>query len=111
VLKQYIKTGNKKWFDILFVLSEKLGKKSLQSKIVARVVQELISEGIAESEFKITRWTILSGNSKLLFQVRDLISGIKDVSKRAALHAEIAQALAAMAIKNGDFHLFLESIQ
>ena len=43
VLKQYIKTGNKKWFDILFVLSEKLGKKSLQSKIVARVVQELIS--------------------------------------------------------------------
>jgi len=139
VLKQYIKTGNKKWFDILFVLSEKLGKKSLQSKIVARVVQELISEGITESDpsyierglailnkitfrkyrsdcivesaFKITRWTILSGNSKLLFQVRDLISGIKDVSKRAALHAEIAQALAAMAIKNGDFHLFLESIQ
>ena len=27
VLKQYIKTGNKKWFDILFVLSEKLEKK------------------------------------------------------------------------------------
>src|SRR5208283_227952 len=50
VLKQYIKTGNKKWFDILFVLSEKLGKKSLQSKIVARVVQELISEGITESD-------------------------------------------------------------
>src|SRR5208337_632458 len=139
VLKQYIKMGNKKWFDILFVLSEKLGKKSLQSKIVARVVQELISEGITESDpsyierglavlnkitfrkyrsdcivesaFKITRWTILSGNSKILFKVRDRISGIKDISKRAALHAEIAQALAAIAIKNGDFYLFLESIQ
>jgi len=50
ILKHYIKTGDEKWFDILFPISEKLGKKSLQSKIIAFIVKELISAGIAESK-------------------------------------------------------------
>lgn len=139
ILKQYIDTGNTQWLDTLFILAEKLGKKSLRSKIIASVVQDLISTGIAdanptfielglaalnkitfrkyrsectvESAFRITGWTIQSGNSTLLFQVHALICEINDISKRAALHAEIAQALATIAIKNGDFALFLESIQ
>ncbi|HVP96681.1 hypothetical protein [Methanoregula sp.] len=138
ILKKYIETGDKRWLNALFNLSEKLGKKSLQSKIVSRIVQELITYGISSSNpayiecglevldkitfrkyrsdciidasFGITRWTIISGNTTILFRIRDLIKDISDVSKRAALHAEIALAFATIAINKEDFDLFLEGI-
>jgi len=139
IIKRYTETGNKKWFDSIFVLAEKLGKKSLKSKIVAVMVQNLISAGIEkanpalietglvaldkitfrkyqsectiEAAFRITKWAYESGNNTLLFRVYGISTGINDVSRRAALHAEIAEALAINAIKAKDFDLYLKSLE
>ena len=138
ILTHYIETGDTRWLDIQFNLSEKLGKKSLQSRIIFHIVQELISYGIStsspayiecglgvldkitfrkyrsdciiESAFRIIGWTVISGNTTILFRIRDLIRGINDISKRAALHADIAVAFATIAINTDNFDLFLEGI-
>ena len=138
IIKRYTETGNTQWFDSIFILAEKLGKKSLKSKVVAGMVQNLISAGIEkanpafietglaalgkitfrkyrsectiEAAFRITKWAYESGNNTLLFRVYDISTGINDVSRRAALHAEIAEALAVNAIKTKDFNLFLKSL-
>ncbi|MGA7797578.1 MAG: hypothetical protein WB986_03010 [Methanoregula sp.] len=139
VIEHYITKKDKKWFTALISLPEKLGKKSSQSKIISFIAQTLISKGISESDLeniehglevlnkitfrkyrsdtiiecipRLTRWTILSGNISILYQVRNLISKINDVSKRAVMHEEIAQALASIAIHKKDMCLFLESIR
>ena len=139
IIKRYTETKNKQWLDNLFILAEKMGKKSLKSKIVAGVIQNLISAGIEsanpafietglaalskitfrkyrsectiEAAFRITKWAHESGSNTLLFWVYDISSGINDISRRAALHAEIAEALAINAITAGDFNLFLKSLQ
>ncbi|MFA6363311.1 hypothetical protein [Methanoregula sp.] len=139
VLKQYITTRDRRWFTALLDLPEKLGKKSSQSQIIAVIAQMLITTGISLSDptyieqgltvlnkitFRkyrsdsiiecipeITRWTVISGNITVLYHARDLIGEINDVSKRAVLHAEIAQALATIAIHKKDRDHFLESIQ
>jgi len=139
VLRRYITTKDIRWFTALVDLPEKLGKKSLQSQVISFIAQMLISTGVSLSDPtyieqglevldkitfriyrsdsliecipKITRWTVISGNIPLLYRARDLIGEINDVSKRAVLHAEIAQALATIAIRKKDMRLFLESIK
>jgi hypothetical protein len=139
ILKHYITTREKKWFAGLLDLPEKVGKKSSQSKIIAFIAQTLISKGISESDPiyieqglavlkkitfrkyrsdsivecipKLTKWTVIYGNITILYYARDLIGEINDISKRAVLHAEIAQALATIARQKRDMYLFLESIR
>jgi hypothetical protein len=69
------------------------------------------SDSIIECIPRLTRWTVISGNIIILYRARDLIGEINDVAKRAVLHAEIAQALATIAIHKKNLGLFLESIQ
>ncbi|MGD0535575.1 MAG: hypothetical protein ABR999_09100 [Methanoregula sp.] len=139
VLRHYITTRDIRWFTALLDLPEKLGKKSLQSQMISLIAQMLISMGISESDPtyieqglavlnkitfrkyrsdsiiecipRLTRWTVISGNIIILYRARDLIGEINDVAKRAVLHAEIAQALATIAIHKKNLGLFLESIQ
>jgi hypothetical protein len=138
ILKHYITNREIRWFDALLELPKRLGKKSLQSQIIALIAQTLISTGISESDPgyieqglsvlntitfrkyrsdsiiecipRLTRWTVVSDNILILYHARDLIGEITDISKRAVLHAEIAQALATIAIQKKDMKLFLESI-
>ena len=68
------------------------------------------SDSIIECLPRLTRWTVISDNISILNNARDLIGEITDISKRSVLHAEIAQALATIAIHKKDMGLFLESI-
>jgi hypothetical protein len=139
ILRHYISGRDIRWFTALIALPEKLGKKRSQSQIIAYIAQTLISTGISESDptcieqglevlnkitFRkyrsdsiiecipeLTGWTIIRGNITILYHARDLICEVSDVSKRAVLHAEIAQALATISIHKKDLHIFLESIR
>lgn len=138
VLKHYISTRDARWYTALVGIPVKLGKKSLQSHMISVIARTLITEGISLSDpeyieqglaelnkitFRkyrsdtliecipgLTRWVVSCDNLPLLYRLRDLIEGISDISKRAVLHADVAQAIAAIAIHKKDPKLFLESI-
>ncbi|HNX17257.1 MAG TPA: hypothetical protein PKM50_02895 [Methanoregula sp.] len=138
VLKHYISTKDSRWFTALNTLPRKMGKKSEQSQMISSIAQTLISTGISQGEVAyieqglavlnnitfrkyrsdsliecipdLTKWTVTRDNLPLLHRASDLIGEINDVSKRAVLHAEAAQAFATIAIHKKDLNLFLESI-
>lgn len=139
ILMHYITTKDRQWLTALLKLPEKLGKKSSQSLVRSFIAETLIITGISELDPKyigqglavlntitfrkyrsdsiikciprLTRWAVISGDVIILHHTRDLLDEINDVSKRAVLHAEIAQALATIAILKKDMGLFLESIR
>ena len=48
MVRQYITTRRDDWYTIIFSLSEKLGKKSNQSRVFAMVARDLIDAGVSE---------------------------------------------------------------
>ena len=139
IAHQFIKTKDQSWLKIIFSLSEKLGKKSNQSRVFAMIAREIIDAGVSESNpqlidtgmvmltkisFRKYRsdimidiipllivWTITTRDPTLLHISLKLIEEIGDISKRAVLHAEIAKALATIAIIENDRVLYYFSIQ
>jgi hypothetical protein len=139
IVKQYITTRDIQWFNALLDLPKRLGKKSLQSQMIAFIAQMLISTGISESDPmyieqglsalnkipfrkyrsdsitdcipRLTKWMVTSSSIPVLYHARDLIGEINDISKRAVLHSELAQVLATIAIQKKDMNIFLESIR
>ncbi len=139
IIKQYISTNDSKWLKSIFSLSEKISKKSNQSRVFAMIARDLIDAGVSEADpelidqgmsmldrisFRKYRsdimidivpllivWAITTHNQKLLFTSLLLIEEIGDISKRAVLHAELAKALATIAISEKDHASFFESIR
>lgn len=139
VLVHFISTKKMKWFPLLLDLPEKLGKKSLQSQMLAAFAFRIISEGITHSDVslinrgietlnKITfkkykseaiieclpsllKWTERNDNTEILASVKIFVREITDVSKCGIIHAEIAETIAAIAIHKKDWSLYKESIQ
>ncbi|MDD1692806.1 MAG: hypothetical protein LUQ05_06440, partial [Methanoregula sp.] len=138
IIQQYISTRDEKWLKTAVTLSEKLGKKSYQSRIFALMAQTLINAGVAEANagfidtgmmmlerisFRkyrsdvmidiiplLIKWAITSRDEKLLRRSHHVTEEISDISKRAVLHAELANAMATIAILEKNRPLFLESI-
>ena len=138
IVKQYIATKDSEWLHKVFSLSEKIGKKSNQSRVFAMIARDLINAGVSDANqefidqgmvvldqisFRKYRsdimidiipllivWAITTRNQKLLHTSFHLIEEIGDISKRAILHAELAKALATIAILEKDRNLFLNSI-
>ena len=48
IVRQFITTKDDKWLKSVFALSDKLGKKSYQSRIFALMAQTLIDAGVSE---------------------------------------------------------------
>ena len=139
IVQQFIKTKDQDWLTIIFSLSEKLGKKSNQSRVFAMIARDLIDAGVSESNpqlidtgmvmlnrisFRKYRsdimidiipllivWTITTRDQTLLHTSLKLIEEIGDISKRAVLHAELAKALATIAIIENNRSLYFFSIQ
>ena len=139
IIQQFISTKDEKWLKSVYVLSDRLGKKSHQSRVIAMMAQALISAGVQESNadfighgitllerisFQKYRsdimidiipllidWAITTRDETLLYQSHHIIEEISDISKRAVLHAELAKALATVAILEKKRVLFLDSIQ
>lgn len=139
IIKQYILTKDNRWLESVFSLADKIGKKSNQSRVFAMIARDLIDAGVSEAapelidqgmimldwiSFRKYRsdimidiipllivWAITTRNQKLLYTSLFLIEEIGDISKRAVLHAELAKALATVAILEKDRALFFDSIQ
>jgi len=139
ILQQYIATKRDDWFTIIFSLSEKLGKKSNQSRVFATVARDLIDAGVSEKNpslisngmevlnrisFRKYRsdimidiipllivWAVTIQDKKLLCTSLRLIGEIGDISKRSVLHAELSKALATIAIQRKDRSVYFYSIQ
>jgi hypothetical protein len=138
VVRQYITTKRDDWLGIIYSLSEKLGKKSNQSRVFATVARDLIDAGVSSNDpaliengmvilnrisFRKYRsdimidiipllivWAITIRDKKLLCTSLRLISEIGDISKRSVLHAELSKALATIAIQDKDRAAFFYSI-
>ncbi len=138
IVQQFITTNDEKWLKSVVALSDKLGKKSYQSRVFAMMAQTLIEAGVAETNadfidigmnmleqisFRkyrsdvmidiiplLIEWAITSRNEKLLRRSHHITEEISDISKRAVLHAELANAMATIAILEKNRPLFLESI-
>lgn len=139
VVRQYIATKRDDWLKIIYSLSEKLGKKSNQSRVFAMVARDLIDAGVSEKNptliangmevlghisFRKYRsdimidiipllivWAITIRDKKLLCTSLRLIAEIGDISKRSVLHAELSKALATIAIQQKDRTAYFYSIQ
>jgi len=139
ILQQYIKTGDESWLNTIHSLSEKLGKKSHQSRIFAMISRDLIDAGVSASNqnfidqgvrmldqisFRKYRseimidiipllivWAISIRDERLLHDSLRNIEEICDISKRAVLHTELAKAMATIAILKKNSGLFSESIR
>jgi tetratricopeptide (TPR) repeat protein len=139
VVRQYITSKRKDWYTIVYSLSEKLGKKSNQSRVFAMVARDLIDAGVSEKDpdfidngmvilshisFRKYRsdimidiipllivWAVTIHDKELLCTSLHLIGEIGDISKRSVLHAELSKALATIAINKKDRSAFFYSIQ
>ena len=138
IINQYISTKDERWFNPIFSLSEKMGKKSNQSRIFARLARDLIDKGVSRSDprfihdgmivlqkisFRKYRseimidiipllivWAITTRDQELIYTSLELIEEIGDISKRAVLHSELAKALATIAVLEKDRSSFFDSI-
>jgi hypothetical protein len=138
IIKQYIVTKDSSWLNKIFSLSEKIAKKSNQSRIFAMIARDLIDAGVSNANqdfidqgmiildrisFRKYRsdimidiipllivWAITTRNQKLLHTSLHLIEEIGDISKRAVLHAELAKALATTAILEKDRQSYFDSL-
>lgn len=136
---QFIQTKDIAWLDCLVILSGKLGKKSYQSRVFAMMAHDLIEAGVSErNPFLINHgvnlldrvifrkyrsdimidiipllivWAITKMDENLLHRSLKNIEEISDISKRAVLHAELAKAIATIAILKKNSDLFFESIR
>ena len=139
IIRQYITTKDNRWLKAVFSLSEKINKKSNQSRVFAIIARDLIDAGVSEStpelidqgmiildriSFRKYRsdimidiipllivWAITTRDQKILYTSLFLIEEIGDISKRAVLHAELAKALATIAILEKDRASFYDSIR
>jgi tetratricopeptide (TPR) repeat protein len=139
IVLQYIATKRDDWLEIIYSLSEKLGKKSTQSRVFAMVARDLIDAGVSERNpaliengmvilgrisFRKYRsdimieivpllivWAITIQDKKLLCTSLHLIGEIGDISKRSVLHAELSKALSTLAIQKKDRAVYFYSIQ
>lgn len=139
IVRQYIATKRDDWLEIIYSLSEKLGKKSTQSRVFAMVARDLIDAGVSERNpaliengmvilgrisFRKYRsdimieivpllivWAITIQDKKLLCTSLHLIGEIGDISKRSVLHAELSKALSTLAIQKKDRAAYFYSIQ
>ena len=138
IIQQFITTKDEKWLKSVYLLSEKLSKKSYQSRVIAMMAQALISAGVHEANagfidyginllerisFQKYRSDIMidiipllieraiaTRDEKLLYRSQNIIEEISDISKRAVLHAELAKALAIVAILEKNRTLYFDSI-
>jgi hypothetical protein len=138
IILKYIITQDENWLKSVFPLSEKLGKKSYQSRVFAMMAKTLIEAGVSKSNagfitsgmillerisFRkyrsevmidiiplLIEWAVITRDEKLLIRLHFLTEEISDISKRAVLNAELAQALASIAILEKNRVLFVDSL-
>jgi tetratricopeptide (TPR) repeat protein len=135
----YTATKDPRWYEILFDLSEKLDRKSYQSKIFAKISKELIEAGVEAKDadlilkgidlvqhigFRkyqsdimidivplIIVWAIETRDVSLLNRSLDLISVVGDISKHSLLRSELAKAMATIGTLQNDVEIVIGALK
>ena len=81
------------------IMLERISFRKYRSDVMIEIIPLLI------------KWAIASKDEKLLRRSHHITEEISDISKRAVLHAELANAMATIAILEKNRQLFLESIR
>lgn len=138
ITKQYIATKDNAWLNSFLSLSDKLERKSNQSRVFATIARDLIDAGVSEADSELIDtgmvmlnrisfrkyrseimidiipllivWAVTIRDKKILYTSLELIKEIGDISKRSVLHAELVKALATIAILDKDHASFVNSI-
>ena len=90
--------SNAKFIDYGIKLLEQISFQKYRSDIMIDIIPLLIE------------WAITTRDEKLLYRSHLIIEEISDISKRAVLHAELAKALATVAILEKNRSLFFDGI-
>lgn len=129
----YTENKDEAWFYVLFILIDKLDRKSHQSDILAGISRDLVQAGVdtgdihyiekgGEAFDKISirkyRSAILSEIIPLFIQygqkhrnvdimqyALQMLPEIGDISRQSQLHADVARAIAGAGIESGDINL------
>jgi hypothetical protein len=138
-IHSYTITKDLRWHTILFDLSEKLDRKSYQSKIFAKISKELIEAGVeAKDSDLITKgielvqhigfrkyqsdimidiipliivWAIETRDVNLLYQSLDLITVVGDISKHSLLRSELAKAMATIGTLQNEVEIVIRALR
>jgi hypothetical protein len=139
IVKHYIRTRDETWLQTLSNITDRLERKSNQSRMFAILTRMLIETGVSESNpvfighglqtlgritFKKYRseimgeivpplmsWAIKTTDISLLHTVYSLIEDIGDISKRSLLQDTCAQSVAAVALAEKRTPLLVDSIR
>lgn len=138
-LNTYIATREARWFDALHLLSEKLERKSYQSRIFSRISRELIEKGVETKDPDLVKkgieiaqaigfrkyqadimidivpliivWGIETRDTSLLYQCLEMIDVIGDISKHSLLQSELVKALATIGAMQGDSSIIINAVR
>ncbi|MDH7593555.1 MAG: hypothetical protein QHG99_04260 [Methanomicrobiales archaeon] len=138
-VERYISTRDARWFAALSELSEKLERKSYQSRIFAKISRELIEKGVEakDSDFilkgielarsigfrkyqadimidiipLIIVWSIETRDTRLVHQCLEMINVVGDISKHSLLQSELVKALATVGSLQGDVSVIVHAIR
>jgi hypothetical protein len=139
MVSHFIQTKDPSWLKSLLSLSDKLGKKSGQSHVLATMARDIVDAGVTGRDpelidsglgilekicFRKYRSIILieivpllisriisTHDQDLLSRSFRLIEEINDISKRALIHSDLAKTMAIIAIAEKDQDLFVASIR
>jgi tetratricopeptide (TPR) repeat protein len=90
--------SNAEFIDHGIIMLERISFQKYRSDIMIDIIPLLID------------WAITIRDEKLLYQSHHIIEEISDISKRAVLHADLAKALATVAILEKNRTLFIDSV-
>jgi len=139
IIKHYIRTQDETWLQTLLKITDRLERKSNQSRMFATLTRMLIETGVAESNpafimqglqilgritFKKYRseimgdiipplmsWAIKTRDMDLIHTLYSLIDDIGDISKRSVLQDICAQSVATVALAEKKPSLLVDSIR
>ncbi|HZD42540.1 MAG TPA: hypothetical protein VE134_00640, partial [Methanomicrobiales archaeon] len=137
--RMYIETKDDQWLQAVFDLSDKLKRKSYQSKVLATISKELIEAGVTRKDsvliekgmeivqhigFRKYRsnilidiipliivWSINIKDTRLLYTSLELTELMGDISRRSLLHSELAKAIATIGILRQDLSIVVDALR
>lgn len=138
-VERYVSTRDIRWFTALSELSEKLERKSYQSRIFAKISRELIEKGVETKDSDLVLkgielassigfrkyqadimidiipliivWSIETRDTRLVHQCLEMIDVVGDISKHSLLQSELVKALATIGSLQGDVSIIVNAVR
>ncbi len=135
----YRDTRDERWFSVVFILADRLDRKSHQSEILAEVARDLVQAGVDTGDFHYIekggevfnrigirkyRSAILldiipllitygqrTQDISIMYSALQMLPEIGDISRQSRLHADVARAIAGIGIEQGNFAAVIDGLR